>query len=224
MDGVFEVVFEGRILPGRETSEVKAALARMFKAPEASIERLFAGNLVVIRKDLDYASALRYVSAMREAGALSRLREQDGGPSQPRKVSDSWSVAPVGENLGGPPKAPPVPPQVNLEQFSLAPVGADMSEGIEKLPVPEVDVPQVSIAEVGAQLGTPREVVPVAIGDIDSIGLAEVGAQLGTPREVVPVAVGDIDSITLAEVGATLDTREKIPPPPPPDTAHIKLG
>ena len=224
MEGVFEVVFDGRTVPGRDRAEVMANVANLFKAKPEAVERLFSGQLVSIKKDLDYQGALRYVAALKEAGALARLKQQEGGPSVARKASDSWSLAPVGSDLLGLRPAPPIAPALDLSGYSLAPVGADMAEPSEVVPVAVSDISSITLAEVGADLGTPREVIPLPEPDLSALSVAEVGATLGAPRQVEPVEVGDISGITIAEVGATLDTSEKKTPPPPPKTEHLKLG
>ncbi len=224
MEGFFEVVFDGRIVPGRDLAEVKANIGNLFKAKPETVERLFAGQPITVKKDLDYAGALRYIAALKEAGALARLKQQEGGPSVARKASDSWSLAPVGTDLLGLKPAPPVPPPIDLSALSLAPVGADMAEPETVVPVPVGDISGITLAEVGADIGAPREQIPLPEPDLSALSVAEVGATLGAPRQIEPVKVGDLSAITLAEVGAVLDTRDKQAPPPPPDTSHLKLG
>ena len=224
MEGFFEVVFDGRTVPGRDLAEVKANVGNLFKAKPETIERLFSGQPVTIKKDLDYPGALRYIAALKEAGALARLKQQEGGPSVARKASDAWSLAPVGSDLAGLRPAPAIPPALDLSNYSLAPVGADMGEPEAVVPVQVGDISSITLAEVGADIGTPREVIPLPEPDLSEFSVAEVGATLGAPRRIEPVNVGDISGITIAEVGATLDTSEKKAPPPPPKTDHLKLG
>jgi len=224
MEGFFEVVFDGRLVPGRELADVKATVASLFKAKPESVERLFSGQPVTIKKDLDYQGALRYLAALKEAGALARLKQQEGGPSTAHKASDGWSLAPAGTDLLGLRPAPPVPPKIDLSAYALAPVGADMGEPQPVEPVQVGDLSAITLAAVGADLGSPREDIALPEPDLSDLSMAEVGATLGAPRAVVPVKVGDLSGITMAEVGATLDTSKKTPPPPPPKTDHLKLG
>lgn len=224
MEGFFEVVFDGRLVPGREPAEVKANVANLFKAKPEMVERLFSGQLVSIKKDLDYQGALRYIAALKEAGALARLKQQESGPSVARKASDAWSLAPAGTDLLGLRPSPPSTPPIDLSSYSLAPVGADMGVPQTVVPVPVADLSSITLAEVGADIGSPREVIPLPEPDLSALSVADVGATLGSPRVVEPVKVGDISSITVAEVGATMDTSEKKAPPPPPKTDHLKLG
>jgi hypothetical protein len=224
MEGFFEVVFDGRTVPGRDLAEVKANVGGLFKAKPETVERLFSGQPVTIKKDLDYPSALRYIAALKEAGALARLKQQDGGPSVARKASDAWTLAAAGSDLTGLRPAPATPPAMDLSSYTLAPVGVDMGEPRVVEPVPVGDISAITLAEVGADIGEAKEVIPLPEPDLSEFSVAEVGATLGTPRQVEAVKVGDISGITIAEVGATLDTNEKKAPPPPPKTDHLKLG
>lgn len=225
MDGVFEVIFEGRIMPNRNLDEVKAALALMFKASPEAIERLFSGKLIPIKRDLDYPSALRYVSAMKEAGALARLRQIEGAVAvtAPAQGSSSWTVAPPGTVLVER-QLSAAPDVIRVDHLSLAPVGATVGEPREIEPVVVGDLSEFSLAETGADIGDPVEHIPLPEPDISALSMAEVGATIGEARHVEPVKVGDLSAISLAPVGATMSTTPKAPPPPPPKTDHLSLS
>ncbi len=77
IDGIFDVVFRGQIVKSFELSDVKANLAKLFKSSPEAIERLFSGQEVPIRKGLDYAAAMKYQSALKNAGALALIKEVD---------------------------------------------------------------------------------------------------------------------------------------------------
>jgi hypothetical protein len=71
----YDVVFAGRAADGREESEVKAAMARAFRSDLARIETMFAGQEVVIKRELDREEAERYLAALQKMGALCRLAQ-----------------------------------------------------------------------------------------------------------------------------------------------------
>jgi hypothetical protein len=53
MDGLFEVVFDGKTMPNRNVDDVKAALAQLFKSNPATIDKLFSGQPIAIKKSVD---------------------------------------------------------------------------------------------------------------------------------------------------------------------------
>ncbi len=76
MEGkLYKVVFEGEILEGSQVQEVKKALAKLYNAGEDKIERFFSGKRLAIKKDVDYETAMKYVKAFEQAGAVCRIEE-----------------------------------------------------------------------------------------------------------------------------------------------------
>ena len=72
-ESLYEVAFSGQIQEGAELGAVKASIARMFKADEATMAKLFSGRRVVIRKNLSAEAADKYSMAFTRAGAICEL-------------------------------------------------------------------------------------------------------------------------------------------------------
>ncbi len=68
-DELFEVAFSGQISDGAEPGEVKAKVGKMFNADDAKLAQLFSGRRVVIKKNIDRATAAKYQTALNRAGA-----------------------------------------------------------------------------------------------------------------------------------------------------------
>ena len=68
----YNVVFEGAISNGYKIEDVKRNLATLFKIDETKADRLFAKQKVVLKKGLDYDSALKYRQAILKTGAVCR--------------------------------------------------------------------------------------------------------------------------------------------------------
>lgn len=69
----FNLFFDGKIIEGYTTDQVKANLARLFKKDLQTIEKLFLGKPVLIKKALPRAVALKYKKAFVNAGAKCRF-------------------------------------------------------------------------------------------------------------------------------------------------------
>lgn len=236
MDGLFDVIFEGRLIPGRDPVVVKAALAELFNAPAETIDRLFSGTAVPIKKNIDHATAVRYISALKEAGALARLKPVETvAPVEPAVAAtpvpitaaapaartSSFTVAPVGADLTEAKAA--VARVVDTSAYSVAAVGATLAEARTVTPVEVGDLSGYSMAAVGTILTETRETIPLPEPDISGLSVAAVGATLSEAKAVVSVPIADLD-LTLAPVGSALDTSEKKPAPPAPPTDHLKLS
>jgi hypothetical protein len=89
--GTYKVVFEGEILPGSNGEDVKRQLATAFGIDAPTLDRLFAGRPVVIKRGIDRETAMKYKNAFAKAGAVCRIE-------------------PVGEPAGSTPPADVEPP------------------------------------------------------------------------------------------------------------------
>ena len=68
-DILYNVDFSGRIIPGWDMEEVKANVARLLKADEETIYKLFSGQRFVIKKNVDHQTALKINKVLKDAGA-----------------------------------------------------------------------------------------------------------------------------------------------------------
>jgi uncharacterized Tic20 family protein len=66
---LYNLEFEGKIVPGWEIDEVKANLANLLKANEEKITRLFSGRRFFIKKNVDHPTAIKINNALKDAGA-----------------------------------------------------------------------------------------------------------------------------------------------------------
>jgi hypothetical protein len=70
MEGeLFDVTFEGKLLPGHELNEVKENLAQIFKVDKQRIEPYFSQKSVVVKQEVSREIAERYMTAFKRAGA-----------------------------------------------------------------------------------------------------------------------------------------------------------
>jgi len=99
-ESLYEVAFSGQILEGAELEAVKAEIARMFKADEATMARLFSGRRVVIRKNLSAKAADKYSMGFTRAGAICELTlvspdTERSRPATDRAATQAPSTAPA---------------------------------------------------------------------------------------------------------------------------------
>jgi uncharacterized Tic20 family protein len=92
--------FAGKIIPGWEIEEVKANLAKLLKADESTLARLFSGKRFVIKKNVDQQNAFKINDIFKSAGADLILSE----------IPNSRPAAP-----------PPLPAQEQPDESNQAP-------------------------------------------------------------------------------------------------------
>ena len=88
---LYNLEFSGRVIPGWDIDEVKANLAKLMKANEEKIYKLFSGGRFFIKKNIDHKTAIKINTALKDAGADCII-----APAQ-----DASATAPP----------PPLPPQ-----------------------------------------------------------------------------------------------------------------
>lgn len=196
MSNLLEVAFSGELMPGAEADQVKANLARLFQADPQRIAALFSGRRVVIKSNLDTASADKYRQTLERAGA--RVEVCPVGQAQA-------AVAPI----ASPAPAPAAAPAAVAPRPASAPAATAT--------VPGGEFPALKVA--------PRDEYMAAFRDVSApdFGLAPVGADLQDARPA-PVAPSlDLSRLSVAPVGSDMGQAKAAPAAPPPDTSHLKL-
>lgn len=205
MADFFNVVFAGETSGGADPAAVRANMARMFKASDAMIEKLFSGQRIAVKKAVDQATAMKYRAVMKQAGAIAYIEPADeqGRPLAVASAPDA--PAPVSV-----PAAParPAAPQTMAERISV--LAAEQEKAAALKPKPDAPPPPADVARVetwklfppGSVLSEitarPAPMMPT----IRNFGLASVGTELLQPEEraqlAPPPVVVDVSAISIA--------------------------
>ena len=86
----YNIIFEGKTVPGKDLGSVQKALVALLKIDAGRVERLFSGKPVVIRKNVDAATAEKFRKAFEAAGAVCNLKsvevpEGAAAPAEPAR-------------------------------------------------------------------------------------------------------------------------------------------
>lgn len=210
MDERYRLIFRGELLDGQHRAVVKRRLTELLKLDDAQVDKLFAGNPVVLKRDVDRATAARYQALFKKAGGRLRVSAEAGGepasapgnadqPPAPSAARAAAVQAPEFE-VQSTWFPPPAEPRAEIEapDFSIAAVGSDLTDGPGEAPppMPEVDF---ELAEVGEDLLTERLETPVVqLGALD-FEVAEVGADIGPPPSTSNARAPDVSHLALVE-------------------------
>jgi hypothetical protein len=186
----FTVVFSGKLNGLHPLDVVQRQFAQLFKTNADQTAQLFSGKRVVLKTGISKEQAEKYQKAIHQAGGECTLEE-----IQPAKTQSPPSQIP----------SQPAP--------SPAPV---------LKPAPE-PITNFSLAPVGAQLSARKKEIPITAPKIDHLSVAPAGVVLGEPKKEVIRTFKSIDSITLAKAGEYIPSIPKPPAPPAPDTDHLSL-
>jgi len=194
-DQLFEVAFSGQVSNGANPDEVKARVGKIFNADDAKLAQLFSGKRIVIKKNIDHATANKYQTALNRAGAECEIVQMGGGDA----------AAPATATATSPEATPTTEPAA-----ATAPVSQEYESSYdgEVEPPPQTD-----------PLGINGDQIPDLAATI-----APVGSELQDDYQAPEEPEIDITGFDIAPVGSELSTAKKEPEPPPPDTTGITLA
>ncbi|WP_166365945.1 DUF805 domain-containing protein [Pseudomonas akapageensis] len=110
----FNIVFDGSLLPGTDLMMAKNNLAALFNRDLASIEKLFSGREVILKRNLPVADAQRYLNALHKAGVEARLEQEPGTEEHIAQPAPTGSTNAPDVS----PPSPYAPPQAPVDQTS----------------------------------------------------------------------------------------------------------
>jgi hypothetical protein len=211
-DPKYDIYFRGEILPEADEAEVRAAIAKIFKADNAKLAQLFSGKVSTIKKSVDKATAVKYQQAFKKAGAKVVI-------TIAKVAAESSVVAPEAIKLEA------VKPQVIEGSWDVLPTGNDLLKPDERRNIPDVDIDTSAIKMVSpfAKVDV-DEKIDLPAPDTSHFSIADVGEDMNPNRIAsLPDLELDLSEFSVAEVGAPLADKKHKNVPPAPDIKHIKL-
>ena len=135
MSDRYTVIFEGRVMPGKNAEMVKDRLKSVLKTDDQGVAKLFVGSPVAVRKNTDLATAEKYKQVFAAAGAFCDIRKDGAAETQapPSPSGDSAVVADASNESrsAAPPPQPPVS-QVKVHYITTSDGGKMIITNIEE--------------------------------------------------------------------------------------------
>jgi len=226
-DNRFAVVFSGVIVPGSDREQVKLNLAKLFKVEPARVEPMFSGKRVVIKAQLDQATAQKYQTALKSAGAVCEVVDTAAAAkptaapqTQPAPASAAPQPAAKPQATRPAPAAQPSRPAAAAPQWQLDQPGVILVPPSEVQPL-VVDLSGLMMDEPGVVLVQHKEKLAPAI-NTGHLSMAEAGSELAPQRHVPDLKV-DLSALSMAEPGVTLVESKPVEVPKI-DTSKLSIG
>jgi hypothetical protein len=219
METRYNVYFAGQLLPGQELTSVRDKLAKLFNADQQTLEKLFSGKALLLKRDCDKATALKYKQAMERAGAEPVIKASQSAaateqPPPPTPAPDKTMSA--AEKIAALAAAPDKGDYSPEESSTLPKESSTLSKESSTLPEEPSPRPEESSSGSAEQQPEPGQA---------GINLAPAGSGVLREDERSEPVVRDIDTAGLEVDAATQRLSEEPPPPPPaPDTSHLDMG
>lgn len=215
MEQRYNVYFAGEIIDGHEDRAVREALARLFRADDATLDKLFSGKAQLIKRECDRATAVKYQEAMERSGARALIRAapppaetasaaQTGPQSAAEKIAALAAAADVGTYAG--------PTQSPAEL-----TGSD--------PTTSAGNGALKLCADGTEVLRPEERAAITQVDIDTSGLeVDLAAQRLSAEPSPPPTAPDTDHLSMGDVGETIPNLPSQTTPLAPATDGISLS
>jgi len=250
----YKVTFNGQCISDLTTEQVKKNLARLFKSPEQTIEKLFSGKIITIKKGLTKNKALAYQQAMQKAGAISTICPMQvdetvnlAAPSvnDNEKGAHNSAHVLVDEKLPAPPTvntgddeyqnlAAPPPAEITnaagplgippVEKWRLDPSGTRISKPKRKIVRKPPSIEHIELSPPKSDMGQARHPVEAVIPDISNLNLAQSGERLSTPLKKKNITIPDLSHLGMGEIGEDIGQVVRVKETVNPDTSHYELA
>ncbi len=234
----YDIFFAAQIVDGFDEATVRANIAKLFKANEATLEKLFSGKPQLIKRGVDKAAAIKYKAALQKAGAVALVRAQPEPIKQPQEEEELPSSADI-KPAAEPAAEPATSTSERLaaltaatatasfgEGISLAPAGSDVLSEDERHGFEELDIDTSAIHLSSEQeLTEPAATEPAPPApDTSHLSMGDVGEDIPHLETTEETVDPDISHLSMGEVGEDIphlvDEREEVHP----DTSGIDLA
>jgi hypothetical protein len=250
MSELYDIFFAGQLIDDFDEATVRKNMAQLFKANEATLEKLFSGRPQLIKQGTDKAAAIKYKAAMQKAGAVARVRkheqvsepvpapapqqkpEEDYLPSSSDIPPASGTPETVDEETAEKGKAARLAALANQpasmtfsEEMSLAPAGSDVlrEEERDQHEELEVDTSAIHMASNLDEVEKSEDEVPPA-PDTSHLSMGEVGEDIPHLESTEEAVEPDTSHLSMGEVGEDIPHLEEDVELVNPDTSGIDLA
>lgn len=216
MNALYDICFAGEILEGQNLATVRLNLARLFKADEATLDKLFSGKTQMVKRGCDHETALKYQKAIKQAGAKPIIRSAPASQEKPpadetrsdQKLTAAERIAQLAAAADVAPTSPaanpvePKPTPSTGEQdgdLDLAPPGSDVLRPEERPSATsvEIDTSAIELTSPGTDLSDKKDDAPPP-PDTSHLSMGEVGDDIPSlPSNIEPLSP-DTSEIVLS--------------------------
>ncbi|MEE4189980.1 MAG: hypothetical protein V2I66_00290 [Halieaceae bacterium] len=209
----YDIFYAGKIVDGFDEATVRDNVARLFKADDATLQKLFSGKPQLIKRGVEKAAAIKYKSAMQKAGAVPLIRAHAAAKAESQPAPQPAAPEPAAPEPAAPEPAAPEAKKQSMAERLAALTGEEAPRADQAAAPPAPSQP----ASFGTDAG--------ASGDESGISLAPPGSDVLSEAERKKIEAVDVDTSAINLVpefaAPEPEPREE---PPAPDTSHMSMG
>lgn len=231
MEPLYNIYFAGEVMQGQDQAAVRAALGRLFKADEATLDKLFSGKAQSVKLNCDKATALKYKQAMEKAGARPLIKQVEAVVERPLTAAERIAALASAPDAGSYTDSPTGDAGKSSAEagdagFGIAEVGADVLSQEERQDTVEanIDTGHLQLDAAADRLSEEPPPPPPA-PDTNHLSMGEVGEDIPVLDSGVEPLSPDTDALSLSPQGTDFsDCASPDPAPPELDLSDIDLA
>jgi hypothetical protein len=210
------VYFAGELLEGQPLASVREKLGKLFKADEATLDKLFSGKAQLLKRDCDEATALKYQQAMELAGARPIVKANQAPESPATAVTEPARPTTAADRIAALAQAP------DMGAYDAA---AETAEATAAAQTPEESSEGINLAPPGTETLKPDERAEPIVNDIDTSALdVDESAQRLSQEPPPPPAAPDTAHLSMADAGEDIPNLPSDAQPLSPDIDALELA
>ena len=190
---LFEIAFSGQIADGADLQSVKLKIAKIFKADEDRLAQMFSGRRVLIKRQADEITMVKYRGAFQKAGAICEIVDLSIAEAGSHKKADqplANKTSSVVQNDGS-------------EYVSKYPESDEVTQALLSTPLTisgdEIEDLVTDVAPVGSPMQHQILEAEEPVIDISGIDVAPVGSDLSPIKADEPPPPPDTTGLTMAD-------------------------
>ncbi|RLQ21589.1 hypothetical protein DWB85_11240 [Seongchinamella sediminis] len=214
MEPLYNIYYAGEILAGYGPDQVRSSLGALFKAGDATLDKLFSGTPQLVKRECDRATALKYKQAMEKVGArpviktASPAAAAEPEAAKPQTAAERIAALAAAPDVGTAPAPGPQPTAVPAEAgtdssgLNLSPAGTEVLRPGERpqVVVAEIDTSALDIDPPADRLAGAAPPPPPA-PDTSHLSMGEVGEDIPTLASTAEPLSPNTDALVLAPEG-----------------------
>ncbi|MCR9103984.1 MAG: hypothetical protein NXI15_01725 [Gammaproteobacteria bacterium] len=199
MEKRYNIYYSGQIADQHDPAQVRQNLGKIFKADDSVLDKLFSGDLQLLKKNCDADTASKYEQAMARAGAVAIVRtlEANDAPADQASATDQPSAAQPTKKLTTAERVAALTAASGEDTFGAS--EEELARAFKEWASPQDSADKLRVTPRGTEVLRPEERAPAPQRSIDTSALRV-----------------DEQAQRLAEPGK--------PPPPAPDTSHLDVS
>ncbi len=181
---MFQLIFKGECIAGVDPVAARNSARQLFKASDAQLDRMFNGQPVVIRNDLDQTQAEKYRALLQKHGMRAYVKAM--GADQAVAAANSPKAA--RPEVARTPQAQPQ--RSSAGAAGRLPIAGERTEAVLAGSSLALDPPGVTLA-------SPRRVQAPRFDNLDAWSVAPPGSDIGSQNQMPPLIVPDTSHLEV---------------------------